>query len=133
MPRKTVNPVPCFYLQTPPRTPRRVWVGFYSDMTGTVVMVFDRKPQKDSDGHYTVLTKGLVATVWADDWERWFGQVETFIAAGLIERRADLSCSAFCVPGPNPHVCDRVMEVEVFAAWDEDTGRLIGFDTNADN
>jgi hypothetical protein len=119
---------PRFTMQMPKLTRRRVWAGIYSEMTGTVVMLFRKRPKKDPVlDRYSVLDERHFASIWLDEWAHWFGSVQPFVDAGLIDARG-MACSG----AGTPNVCDamKVIPIDLVASWDDDT--LIGLAVFAD-
>lgn len=121
-----MNKLPQFVLRLPSRSIRKVWIGCYSSMNGTVIMMFSKKPRRDH-GEYTVLDDNYIASFWIEEWEYWFGTVQPLVDAGLIEDREGM----YVVTGDDLE-CHRVIRVEVEMAWDED-GMPIGLNLFADN
>jgi hypothetical protein len=124
MPKKVL---PNFTLRLPTLTTKKVWVGVYSEMTGTVVMLWHRKPKRGSDGEYGY-PDTPTASIWIDEWEHWFGTVQPFVDAGIIEDRGN-SIGWVSIPELD---CTKVIQIELTASWNEHD-QPIGLNMQADN
>lgn len=122
--------LPNFTLRLPTLSTRKVWVGCYSEMTGTVVMLFNRKPKKCPVlKHYNVLDPNYIGSVWIDEWEHWFGTVQPLVDASLIEDRGP---QIGWVVVDEDLDCHKVIQVEVTMLWNEH-GQPVGLNVSADN
>src|SRR5215208_6854249 len=99
-------------------------------MTGTVAMLFRAEPRKDPTWEdYSVLDDAYIGSVWVDDWVHWFGNVNAFVAIGLLEHRGD---EIGYVVTAEDLKCHQVVEINLTASWNEH-GQPIGLDFRADN
>jgi len=128
MPTKVV---PHFCLTPPSLTTRTYWAGLYTEMTGTVVMLFEKRPEPDAAGEFNVLNDAYVASIWIWDWEAWFGTVQPFIDAGVLQRAPSINCG-YVAPELECRKVERVIEIEVTMPHDAD-GAPFGLDVRADN
>lgn len=114
----------------PQLSTRRIWVGFYSEMTGTVAMLFDKHPVKCPVlKSYNVNDEAYIGSIWVDEWALWFGTVQPFVDAGLIEdrgRRVGWVSTELTMD------CQRVICVDISMPWSEH-GLPIGLNVCADN
>jgi hypothetical protein len=127
--RKSTTPVLEFTLRLPRLTTRRVWLGAYSEMTGTVIMVFSGKPTLDKVLRiYSVRHPKYVGSVWVEEWIHWFGSVEPLVKAGILEKMSSGNC---VVTDPDCD-CRQVIPARVRASWGQ-FRELIGLNVRADN
>lgn len=131
-PRKRATALPSFILRLPPLTTRKVWIGCYTMMCGTVIMLFKAKPTRDKLFHaYDVDDKHYIASIRLDEWLNWFGTVEPLVKAGLLKGNAKID---YITTGANLD-CHKVIPIELTACWDNsgEYPTLCGLNVCADN
>lgn len=126
-----MNKIPSFTLKLPELSTRQVWVGAYSEMTGTVIVVFSEKPKKDPvlGDFCQVYNKDIyIASIWVEEWEYWFGTVQSLVDAGILEDRGTMgyvSCSS------RINQVEKVIPIDLTTSWHESS--LCGLNVHADN
>jgi hypothetical protein len=75
-----------FTLKLPKLTTKTVWIGFYSEMTGTVAVFWSKKPRWDKTlGHYDYGDPNQIGSIPIEELEAWFGSLEPFVDAGILD------------------------------------------------